>query len=256
MKRLLTVLTLALPFALNAQAPARVYDAQRTGDRIRIDGRLKEKAWKNAVPSAPFVDIRGEDFPAPVMKTTVKMIWDDKYLYVGASIEEENITASIRKHDDIIYHDNDFEVFIDPYGDGKLYYEIENNAFGTIMDLMMEKPYSDGGQFIMNWDCKGLKIAVSKEGTLNRKDDRDRAWYVEMAIPFDALERGFDDPRDHKVWRMNFSRVEWLKTGGPEENWVWAPTGKVDIHVPDKWGYVRFCDGDAPQEISAEIQSE
>lgn len=244
MKKFLFTIAVLLPFVAAAQTLPRVYDAQRTSEKIRIDGKLTEQSWKNAVPSAFFVDIRGAEYPAPTKNTSVKMVWDDDFLYIGATIQEDNITGSITKHDDIIYHDNDFEVFLDPYGDGKLYYEIENNALGTVMDLMMEKPYSEDGQFIMNWDCKGLQLAVYKDGTLNNPKDSDRAWYVEMAVPFDALERGFMDPRLHKVWRMNFSRVEWLKKGGPEENWVWAPTGKVDIHVPAKWGYVRFCDGD------------
>ena len=240
MKRLLLLLALALPLTAYARSSAPVYDARRTTDRIKIDGKLTESAWKKAAPSSEFVDIRGTEWPAPTKSTTVRMVWDDDFLYVGATLVEDNITGSITAHDDIIYHDNDFEVFIDPFGDGKLYYEIENNALGTVMDLLMEKPYSDDGQFIMSWDCKGLKLAVSMDGTLNNANDSDRAWYVEMAIPFDALHRGFLDPRQQKVWRMNFSRIEWLKEGGPEENWVWSPTGVVDIHIPERWGYVTF----------------
>lgn len=44
------------------------------------------------------------------------------------------------------------------------------------------------------------------------------------------------------TWRVNFSRVQWLKEKGPEENWVWMPTGKVDMHMPDRWGFVYFSD--------------
>ena len=254
MKKLSALLVLVSCIGAYAQETLCVYDIQKTSDKIRIDGRLTENAWKAAPSSREFSDIRGAGFPAPTKSTTVRMLWDDDFLYVGATIVEDNITGSITDRDDIIWKNNDFEVFMDPYCDGKLYYEIENNALGTVMDLMMEKPYSDGGQFIMNWDCKGLKLAVSYDGTLNNAKDIDKAWYVEMAIPFKALERGFMDPRLNKVWRMNFSRVEWLKEGGPEENWVWVPTGKVDIHIPSKWGYVRFCDGnDIPELPAAKI---
>ena len=61
-----------------------------------------------------------------------------------------------------------------------------------------------------------------------------------MAIPFDALQVEFVDPRTLNPWRINFSRVEWLVPGGPEENWVWNPTGVVDMHVPDQWGLLYF----------------
>ena len=249
MKKTLILLTALLSASLSLsaaqQTEKRVYDAPRTHEKIKIDGKLKEKSWQTAPASEEFVDIRGKDYPAPKYPTTVKMLWDDDNLYIGATIVEPDITGSITGRDDIIWKDNDFEVFIDPYSDGKLYYEIENNALGTVMDLMMDKPYRDGGVFIMNWDCKGLRLAVSRDGSLNRSGDTDRAWYVEMAIPFDALKRDFKDPKDNKVWRIDFSRVEWLVKGGPEENWVWSPTGKVDIHMPEMWGYLRFCDGDS-----------
>jgi len=50
---------------------------------------------------------------------------------------------------------------------------------------------------------------------------------------------------------VNFSRVEWQveTTGGryekvagrKEDNWVWSPQGEVNMHIPDRWGYVRFA---------------
>lgn len=243
MKRFALILALFLPAFVFADTTPRIYDAQRTKEAMKIDGKLTESSWNSVKYSDDFADIRGFDFPAPTMKTNVKMLWDNECLYIGARLEEKNITGDITKRDDIIWKNNDFEVFIDPYSDGKLYYEIENNALGTVMDLLMDKPYSEGGVFIMNWDCKGLQLAVSYDGTLNNPKDTDKAWYVEMAIPFAALQRDFKDPRASKVWRINFSRVEWLVKGGPEENWVWSPTGKVDMHMPAKWGYLRFCDG-------------
>ena len=108
------------------------------------------------------------------------------------------------------------------------------------MDLLMDKPYSKGGTFIMTWDFPGLKTAVKVQGTLNRSNDTDKGWSVEIMIPFDGLKRGGDDPRKNKEWKANFSRVEWLTK--PEENWVWSPTGIVDIHHPDKWGTIRFVE--------------
>lgn len=243
MKRFALILALLLPAFVFADTTPRIYDAQRTKEAMKIDGKLTESSWNSVKYSDDFADIRGFDFPAPTMKTNVKMLWDNECLYIGARLEEKNITGDITGRDEIIWKNNDFEVFIDPYSDGKLYYEIENNALGTVMDLLMDKPYSEGGVFIMNWDCKGLQLAVSYDGTLNNPKDTDKAWFVEMAIPFAALQRDFKDPRASKVWRINFSRVEWLVKGGPEENWVWSPTGKVDMHMPAKWGYLRFCDG-------------
>jgi hypothetical protein len=45
-------------------------------------------------------------------------------------------------------HDNDFEVFIDPSSSGHNYYEIEINAFNTVFDLFLAKPYRSGASGI------------------------------------------------------------------------------------------------------------
>ncbi|MBQ8445712.1 MAG: hypothetical protein IJX22_04940 [Opitutales bacterium] len=219
------------------------YICLRAGEKIKVDGELDEASWKNATETAPFVDISGKGFPAPKFLTTAKMLWDDDFLYVAAEMNEPNLQASLTEHDSVIYRENDFEVFLDPDGDGKNYFEIEVNALGTIFDLMLDKPYRVGGNFFTQWDCPGLKVAVKLVGTLNDSSDSDRGWTVEMAIPRKALTLNFDNPlQAGKCWRVNFSRVQWLKKDEREENWVWSPTGKIDMHMPDRWGYVYFSE--------------
>lgn len=237
MTRILIPLLFLLPVLSWGQP---VYDCHKAKGKIRIDGRVEEKAWKKASADSGFRDIRDGDYPAPKYLTTMRMLWDDDNLYIAAELEEPDVKARVNRRDDIVYHDNDFEVFLNPNGDSKLYYELEVNALGTVMDLLMEKPYREGGTYIMTWDLKGLELAVSVNGTLNKSEDRDKGWSVEMKIPFAALSRGGTDPKKNKMWRANFSRVEWLAK--PEENWVWSPTGVVDIHIPDKWGYIRFTE--------------
>ncbi len=237
MKRILFFLLALIPLSAAGQP---VYDCHRTTAKIKIDGKVTEKEWTAAVPCTDFRDIRGDGWASPKYLTTMRMLWDDDNLYVSAVLEEPDVKAKVSERDDIVYHDNDFEVFLNPYSDSRLYYEFEINALGTVMDLLMEKPYSKGGTFIMTWDFPGLKTAVKVQGTLNRSNDIDKGWSVEIMIPFDGLKRGGDDPRKNKEWKANFSRVEWLTK--PEENWVWSPTGIVDIHHPDKWGTIRFVE--------------
>lgn len=228
------------------------YVAYRADGKIKIDGKLNESAWKLAEPTASFVDISGEGFPTPKYDTKAKMLWDDEYFYVSAVLEEENIVAKLTQRDTIIYYDNDFEVFIDPDGDGLNYFEIENNARGVIFDLMLDKAYRSGGKFMIQWDCPGLKLAVHRVGSLNKAKGTDKQWSVEMAIPHKAITMDFNNPlKAGNTWRVNFSRVQWLKEKGPEENWVWAPTGKIDMHMPDRWGFVYFSDKTVGQATEA-----
>lgn len=225
------------------EVPIRTYNAPKATGAITIDGILDEADWQNAPLSDAFADIRGVDFePKPIKQTHMKMLWDNENLYIAGIIEEDNVTASLTEHDAIIYHDNDWEVFIDPDQDCRFYFEIELNALNTVMDLLMDRPYRDGGKFYLPWDLRGLKTAVHVDGTLNDASDTDKGWTVEMAIPIASLCVEFQKPEEllEKDWKIGFSRVEWLKEGGPEENWVWNPTGMVDMHQPERWGVLHF----------------
>ena len=256
MKKIFTAILLAFVMTMPAMAQGglvakyaqrlsvpRHYVCYRTNEKIKIDGKLNEKSWAKAADTESFVDISGDGFPKPKYDTKARLLWDDDYLYVSAVLEEPDIVAHLTQRDTIIYHDNDFEVFLDPEGDGQNYFEIENNARGVVFDLMLDRAYRSGGNFYVQWDCPGLKLAVHHDGTLNKHTDRDRSWTVEMAIPHKAITRNFNNPlKAGNVWRLNFSRVQWLKKGGPEENWVWSPTGEINMHAPNQWGFLMFSD--------------
>jgi len=247
MIRPLTLLSLTTCIAFTAPAqtaqPAPLsYDCHRTATPIVIDGKLDDPAWQQAPWTSDFVDIEGPSRPTPRFRTRAKMLYDDKYLYIAAELEEPNVTATLTKHDSVIFHDNDFEVFIKPLPETESYYEFEMNAFNTGWDLFLNKPYSENGKPDNSWDIVGLKTAVSIQGTINHPSDTDQGWTLEIAYPLNAFNtrQTVPPPRPGTVWRINFSRVEW-KPGNPkEDNWVWSPQGVINMHVPDRWGYLHF----------------
>lgn len=236
------------------------YVCYRTAGAIEIDGRLDEASWEKAEWTRGFMDIEGRRRPEPRFRTVVQMLWDDDHLYIGAFLEEPDVWATLTSRDSVIYQDNDFEVFIDPDGDTHAYYELEINALNTVWDLLLVKPYRDGGPAIHAWDIQGLRTAVHVNGTLNDPGDRDKSWTVEMALPFAVLKEAIPGkpqrPGAGDQWRLNFSRVEWrhdVAGGGyvkaadaaskqplPEDNWTWAPQGLINIHYPEMWGFLQF----------------
>ncbi len=218
-----------------------------------IDGKLDDAAWRDAPWSEEFLDIQGDRLPKPRHRTRMKMLWDDQYLYIAAQLDEPHVWATLTKHDSVIFHDNDFEVFLDPDGDSHLYAELELNALNTTWDLLLTRPYKDGGRAIDAWEIPGLRTAVHIDGTLNDPRDADRGWSVEIAWPWKSLKElsyAPVPPRDGDHWRINFSRVEWRHEvvegkyrkvkGTPEDNWVWSPQGVIDMHRPERWGVVQF----------------
>ena len=193
------------------------------------------------------------------------MLWDDENLYVAAYIEEPNLWGTMDKRDMVLFHQHDFEIFIDPDGDLASYYEIEFNILGTIFDLYLDKEYRLGGNAHPEWNCEGIQGVVNQIGKANDSTDVDRSWTVEMKIPFQCLRppktvtgdiaeniRNGDSPSVGEEWRMNFSRVEWQlekvgtgyvkKPGTKEDNWVWTPQWAVDMHRLEHWGVVKFTE--------------
>ena len=189
--------------------PPKHYLCYRAPGPLELDGRLDKPFWKDAPWTDDFVDIEGDRRPKPRFRTRAKMLWDDRFLYLGAELEEPHVWGTLTERDSVIFHDNDFEVFLDPDGDGALYAELEINALNTAWDLLLVRAYLAGGPAVNGWDIAGLRTAVHVDGSLNDPSDADRGWSVEIAIPWAALKdiAGCPcPPRDGDLWRINFSR--------------------------------------------------
>ncbi len=245
------------------------YVCYRSLDVLKIDGKDKEESWKNAPWTNTFVDIEGALKPKPKHETKVKMLWDDQYFYFFAKLDEPHIWAKLKERDAVMYYDDDFEIFIDPDGDSHNYYELEVNAFNTLWDLILLRPYRTDKKHkvLNNWNIPDIKTAVHIEGTLNNPKDKDEFWTVEIAIPWTALKEfapGKKKPAQGDQWRVNFSRVDWtmnIENGTyvkakdpattkafPENNWVWSPTGFIAMHTPEQWGYVQFSSSNGKRQ--------
>lgn len=247
-----------------APQPPVCYCRRAVGSIGHLDGNLDKPFWKDAPWMDDFHDIEGDSRPRPAKQTRVKLLWDDEALYIGAQLSDDTIWATVRNRDELIYIDNDFEVFLAPQDSSHRYYELEMNAANAVWDLLMEKPQRDCVRRIIAWDIHGLESAVKIDGRLNDPAAQNTGWSLEIRIPWFSLrECGKDEcyptrfaPEPGEIWRMNFSRVEWdvdvrdgryvkradKATGEPlpEHNWVWAPTGVIDIHMPEMWGYLVF----------------
>uniref|UniRef100_A0A7S4HKW8 Carbohydrate-binding domain-containing protein n=1 Tax=Odontella aurita TaxID=265563 RepID=A0A7S4HKW8_9STRA len=257
------------PFAPHWSLYPRAYVAAHTPNPITINGDIDKPEWNSVPWSLPFDDIRGPDDAPPSerpttrQRTRMKMMWDEDFLYVCALIESDfTVTAEFTDRNSPIFQkDSDFEVFLDPAGTCARYKELELNAINTVWNLMIDKPYGDGGgeysgriaepgeeRYYEVYSQRTATKLVS--GTLNDPDGGGATWAVELALAHsDTLSDGTagESPRRGDMWRINFSRVE--KRG--DVNWTWQPqriwdpvekrvAGMVNMHLPDSWGYVVF----------------
>lgn len=257
------------------------YVSRKTSDTVVLDGKLTEASWNSVPFTEDFVDISTQTIPK--FQTKAKILWDDNYLYIAAILQENQVWANISstchcidpEEDQVIFHDNDFEVFVDPDGSNHYYKEFEMNAYNATWDLVLNKPYSDGGYenssrvygeegFDMQPPLAcGVSIAGGAINDPSTSPDT-LSWTVEVAIPLASLavnETVTLPPKDGTFWRINFSRVEWgvrvinnkyykdpacqscpVPGSDAEDNWVWSPMGEVNMHAPDKWGLLQFSD--------------
>ncbi|NKB71229.1 MAG: SUMF1/EgtB/PvdO family nonheme iron enzyme [Candidatus Latescibacteria bacterium] len=252
-------LHLALPPGRNSfpgrYAPRR-YVCYRASGPITIDGRLDEKAWRDAPWTDFFHDHQAPYAPGPWKSTRAKILYDDDHLYFAAQLQEENVWGSLVERDCVIYYDNDFEIFLDPTADGVGYYEFEINPLNTLWDMFHETDYHRASALHTLYDIEGVEHAIDVQGTLNWHGDRDIGWTVEVKWPLQALLT--QNPRVSlpikrgDTWRVNFSRVQYLHLydrlyptkipDTPCEDWIWQSTETGDLHNPEMWGKVVFSD--------------
>ncbi|EQC33221.1 hypothetical protein SDRG_09205 [Saprolegnia diclina VS20] len=254
----------AVPSACTFESsyPRRYAVQHLDGAVLDVDGQLDDAGWANVPWSEPFVDIRGETFAAPWFQTRIKMRYDDGFLYVGAHMEETEVWANVTTRNEVIFYDNDFEMFVDATGSTHNYKEFEMNAINTTWNLLLNKPYRDNGhenstrvdpRFGFDLLPFGLRSGVYMKGSPNHPNQRLKYWTAEVALPLAGLVAGTTarvPPTDHSFWRINFSRVEYIVQivdghyekipGLSEDNWVWSPQGQIAMHMPEKWGYIQF----------------
>lgn len=244
-----------------------------------MDGKLDDPEWEEVGFTDTFVDIATSI--TPQFHTRAKIRWSDDYLYIGALVQDPAVWANITRtchcfnnsEDQVIFHDNDFEVFVDPGQTTHYYKEYEMNAADATWDLCLNKPYNDGGYEnstrvfgTAGFDMQPpMHAATFVYGKINDPSVPAQGWTAEIALPLSKLAINQSvtvPPPNGTFWRINFSRVEYnvsvvngtywktpscqscLPVGSPcEDNWVWSPQGSVAMHLPERWGFLQFSTG-------------
>ncbi|MFH2008244.1 MAG: carbohydrate-binding family 9-like protein [bacterium] len=235
---------LAARFPVGPERSKRVsekrYVVRRAAGKIVLDGKADEADWKSAPFTAPFVDSRTGK-PAK-QHTAAKLLWDDKFLYVFLTGEDDDVWASIKQADDLkMWTEQVFEIYVDADGSGAEYIELQVNPRGVVFDAYLPRP----GQTQTDWQS-GLKAKVVVNGTLDKRDDRDQGWQVELAIPLVAVKGRSQaaltlPPEPGHTWRANFFRTDKSKDGALRA-WAWSPPLRSTFHALERFGVLVFGD--------------
>ena len=161
---------------------------------LKIDGRLDEEDWRNAVFQGHFLQREPDIGQDATEKTKVAVLRDDNFLYIGVKCfdsEPSKIIAREMRRDARMENDDHFQIVFDTYRDRRNGFYFEINPNGCRRDAS----FGDEGQSYNSdwdgiWEC-GARI--NEEG-----------WFAEVAIPWKTLRFAEEDTA---TWGINFARI-------------------------------------------------
>ncbi|MEN6519828.1 MAG: carbohydrate-binding family 9-like protein [Armatimonadota bacterium] len=216
-----------------------IYNCPKVNTPPIIDGRLDDDAWSH---SEAVNLVLSEDGASASKPTRVKLCWDNDHLYLAFDCTDQDIWGTMFNRDDLIWNEEVVEAFLSPDGDLTHYYELNvsprNVVFDTEISALTDDPPVFKGR--KEWDITGLKTAVAVDGTLDDRNDIDRGWSIEIAVPFASLGR--KTPKPGEKWRGNLYRID--LSPEPVEFQAWSPTliSPANFHRPSHFGTIVFTE--------------
>ncbi len=240
--RLSIITCFAILFALvsgcRSVQKQQIYTAEYSTEKIKVDGKLDEKAWKNAEE----LSFQALDGSFCTENGTAKIIWDDKYIYVGAKLYDSDIVQE--SNEDQVHHyatGDVMEVFLKPNGK-RNYWEIYATPNSKKTAFFY---YSKGRLGLPSgfaYKMPGLIVASTCNGTLNNVNDRDQFWTTEIAIPREQLEKHGGQIFPGKEWLFLVSRYNYSAyfDTTKELSLTGKPAGGGGYHNFKSWKSIRF----------------
>jgi Domain of unknown function (DUF5916)/Carbohydrate family 9 binding domain-like len=167
------------------------YYVEKTSAPIKIDGDLDETTWIMAPQADSFWLKFPNDAGRPKKRTTVKVTYDDRFVYFGfTSYDSGKAFISSLKRD--YGHDGSdgVGIILDPTNQRTNGFFFVVNAFNAQSEDQL--PLVEDNAW--SWDNKWYSA-------VKRYDDR---WTAEIAIPFKTLRYS----KDKLLWGINFLRVD------------------------------------------------
>ena len=177
--------------AANEPQVRKSFVITRTETPPKVDGRLDDPAWRDAVVVDDFHQHTPRYRDPASEDTLVRLLYDDDYLYIGVDFRDRDpagVQATQLIQGGNTNADDRFFVSIDSFNSRRNDYMFTVNANGVRSEALRE----NNTRFIADW------VAIwHAESALN-----EHGWATEMAIPFKSI--AFDPESD--TWGVNFGR--------------------------------------------------
>jgi hypothetical protein len=226
------------PKAGAAPPIVRAAECRWTALPIKIDGILNEVAWTRAQVLQDFAVFWQNRKPKTATKA--RLLWDYKYLYFCAEMEDHDLYADVLQPNGMTWTNDVFELFFKPSAQKLTYYEFQVNPAGTQLELFLPSRGAGGYQRFAPTTRFGMESAVRLQGTLNNWEDRDTGWTVEGRIPWTAFKATGGRPKEGAKWRFALCRYDYSATLDRPEQSSTAPLTQPDFHRYEDYGELTF----------------
>ena len=223
----------------------------KTAAAITLDGKLDEEAWKKTpVFELVYADKTGTMLPreADMVRKDkfdggrVRLLYDDKYLYVGVELDDEDVLDFVKEDQYHCYRNADtFELFLSPVN-GNHYWEIYSTPAGNKTGFF----FPSGGMLPMeevlkfSTIMKGLDTASQIQGTLNGCKDKDKGWTTELRISRAELASKGVEFGPAQPWRVLLARYNYSRYLYKYQSSYYPVLPAVDYHLRSYYAPVEF----------------
>ncbi len=176
----------------------------------KIDGRLDDPVWQEAMEIDTFIQVEPEEGSPSTESTVVLIGYDQKKLYIAARCdykEPGKVVSVVLDRDGRLYDEDSFQVVFDTFADGQNGFLFVVNPLGAQFDALVR---NEGDDVNYAWDSLWLS-ATSRTET---------GWVAEIAIPFRALR--FPKAASQS-WGFNIQRTIIHR----RETVLWKPVPRV-----------------------------
>jgi hypothetical protein len=209
---------------------------------IKIDGKADEAAWEKAQTLTDFAVYWAKRQPKTATKA--RLLWDDRYLYFTAEMEDTDLYADVKERNGMTWTNDVFELFFKPAENKLAYYEFQVNAANTQLELFFPSRGSGGYQRFAPLTKFGMESAVKLDGTLNHWEDQDIGWTVEGRIPWTAFQTTGGRPKVGDKWRFSLCRYDYSAAFDRPELSSTSPLTVSDFHRYEDFGVLTFIGPD------------
>ena len=227
--------------------------ATYTRTPIQLDGKLHEAAWHktpayelvpsdeqyNKTPPEVQAFYRGKGTVEP---GKVRVLWDDKYLYVGIEFNDSDLVAEGTEDQLHHYQMGDLaEVFLKPLNQ-TWYWELYVTPAGYKTSFFFPGRGVVGlpSSFSKTPALPGMKVAAVCKGTLNNSWDKDKKWFAEMAIPRKELDMVGERIEPGVPWTIFFGRYNFTRYLPWKENSCFPHIKPFNFHYYEKFAMLKM----------------